>query len=824
MDISKVKGYSGPLFYRSFLVLFFLLSLNLSQNLLAQDAPSRLQNLSGMKVEELSDEQLLNFRDRYLKEGYRIENLRDELLRRNMSATDADKMVERLKKLSEEKPITEELSVELTKEKPTGKPTDQPFLELMPRVFGAELFTNPKLSFEPNLRMATPAGYQLGPDDEIALDIFGFSEQSYKLKVSPEGMVRIPNLGPVQVSGLTIDQASSRIRNQLVALYPRIATGETRIALTLVSIRSIKVHLLGEVNLPGTYTLPSVATVLNALHASGGPNANGSFRTIKIIRGNKVVAVFDLYELLMHGTGKGNITLRDQDVIKVDAYKNRVEMKGFVKREGLFEVVSGDRLKDVLEYAGGFAPNAYTSRIKVVRINGTTKGVADVFKDQYAQFSPLNGDVFYVDTILNRFENRVTIEGAVMRPGFFSLENNRKLSQLLKNADGVREDAFLSRATLIRQKQDRTLEATSVDLKSVIDGTLDMDLRNEDRLVVASKEEMHDPYVVTISGQVQKPGTYKYAQGMQVEDLIILAGGLKEGASLSNVQVAERGTAVDRKDPSASLSAVHEVKIEADLKTSGDGHQLKPYDVVTVLPDPRYSDQKQVLLTGEVMYPGNYVITRGNERVSDLIKRSGGLTSRGFAGGAILIRQKGNSYQQKLMTENKIRLLKKMSKDTTNLREAIEKELGQTNDIVGIDLETILRKPGNKEDLFMREGDILEVPAMRQTVLVSGEVLYPARLRFESHNGLRKYVSRSGGFRTGALRRHTYVVYANGTAHDTRNFLFFKVYPKVKPGCEIVVPLKEDKKSLTPMETVTIATSLTSMLLILSTIIPKIQF
>jgi protein involved in polysaccharide export with SLBB domain len=580
------------------------------------------------------------------------------------------------------------------------------------------------------------------------------------------------------------------------------------------------VIILGEVNLPGTYSLPSLATVFNALYSSGGPNLNGSFRNIKLYRGNKLLAKVDMYDFLMNGNSKGNIPLKDQDVIKVEPYESRVELKGFVKREGFFEVLPKENLNNVLAFAGGFTPQAYTNRIKVIRNTGTQKSVADIDKQAFGTFIPRNGDVFTVDSILSRFENRISIKGAVFRPGFYSLEGNGTLMKLLASSEGLKEDAFLSRVTILRKKEDNTSEVISVDLQAMMNEKGDLQLQREDRVTIASKIEMQESAFITIFGPVMKPGKYQYAANMRIEDLIILAGGLKESASLVNIQVAQRGFTIDKANPSGEISKVTSFSINKELKSDpNNSYVLQPNDVVTVFKQPGYQVQKQVLINGEIMFPGTYVLTKGNERISDVIKRSGGLTAKGFPEGAVLIRPKGNSYLDLIVKENKLEALKKLSKDTSKLSDQIESELEKQIDIVGIDLVKILRKPGCKEDLFLLENDILEIPATQQTVLVSGQVLYPVRLQYEKGRGYRKYVSKAGGFSSQALKRSSYIVYANGTAKDTKSFLFIKKYPKVKPGSEIVVPLKEEKKSLSTLDVVTILTSLTSMVVILSTII-----
>lgn len=800
------------------------LLMTFSQKTLGQSNLKPNQNLATLKVDELSDEQVINFYQQFIASGMGEDELQFELEKRKLPASEITKISNRiddLKKSGRIKTKTDSGKSKIDPSRTAPNQTDiNPFESMMPRIFGAELFNNPKLSFEPNLKMATPLNYQLGPDDELIIDIFGYSEQSYQVKVSPEGHVRIPNLGPVQVLGLTVDQAQKKITTQLIKLYPRIASGETSVSVNLGSIRSIKVTILGEVNLPGTYSLPSLATTFNGLYASGGPNLNGSFRNIKLVRANKVIAKIDMYDFLINGNSKGNIPLKDQDVIKVEPYDARVELKGYVKREGFFEVLPKENLANLLAYAGGFTPSAYTNRIKVVRNNGSQKSVADVEKTAYAMFLPKNGDVFMVDSILNRYENRISIEGAVFRPGYFSLEGNNSLKKLIANADGLKEDAFTSRATIVRKKMDNSLEVLSVDLNEVLNGSGDILLQREDKVNIASKTEMRESFSITITGQVLKPGKFPFAENMHVEDLIIMAGGLKEAASIDNIQIAQRINTVDKKSLQSSISNVIVYAAQKDLRSKSDStYTLKPYDVITILAQSGYQEQKQVIVNGEVMYPGTYVLSKSNERISDLLMRAGGITAKGFPGGAILIRAKGKSYQDNILKENKIETLRKLSKDTSKLSDEIEREVSKTVDIVGINLDNILKNPGSKEDLYLRENDVLEIPFVKQTVLVSGQVLYPVRSRFTGSGRLRKYVSSAGGFSSEALRSRTYVVYANGTAKDTRNFLFIKFYPKVKPGCEIVVPVKETRRAISTMEAVTIASSLTSMLLIISTLL-----
>ena len=827
MNLSLLKIRNIKIVYHvQCLVLVLFLAAGQTE-LFAQGAKNPQENLANVKVDELSDQQIITFKDKFLAQGASLADLDASLRERGLPESEIEKLTLRLEKLGvskgPEKTIEPSNNNVKRSVQKTNEPlfaSENPFAALLPKIFGSELFNNPRLSFEPNLKMATPLNYQIGPEDELLIDIFGFSEQSFKLVVSPEGHIRVPNFGPIQVAGLNIEQAQQKIRNQLVKIYPRINTGETSVSVNLGNIRNIQVTILGEAVLPGTYSLPSLASVFNALYVSGGPNMNGSFRNIKVIRGNRVIAKVDVYDFLINGNSKGNIALKDQDVIKIEPYDVRVELSGFVKRDGFFELLPKEHLGHLLKYAGGFKPQAYTKRIKVIRNTGSMKSVSEVTQEKFSLFFPANGDVYMVDTILNRFENRVQIEGAVFRPGYFSITDNPSLKTLISNAEGLKADAFLTRATVLRTKEDNSLEMIAVNLKELMAGSNDLELKREDKITISSTIEMRENLNLTINGNVLKPGIYPYASKMKIEDLIMMAGGLKEAASLTNIQVAQRSFDVDKSKANSDIAKVQIISINKELKSDPNyDYELKPFDIVTIFSVPGYKPQIQVELNGEIIFPGKYVIEKGNERISDIIKRAGGLTANGFAGGAILIRKKGNSLQDLIIKQNKLDALKKLSKDTLKVGEEIDKEMNREADIVGIDLEKILKRPGSKEDLYVRDGDVLEIPFLKQTVLVSGQVLYPVRLRYEGGSSFKKYVSMAGGFSSKALKKRSYIVYANGTAKDTKNFLFFKIYPKVKPGAEIVIPLKDEKKKISAIEMVTIATSLTSMIFILSTVI-----
>lgn len=783
----------------------------------AQQKGISMQNIADVKVDELSDEQILEFWTKYKNSGLGISQLEANAAQRNMSPQEIQKLKERIEKLEKQSDTQIDIGGfgRETEEKKDEKEerVAKAFKGMEQKIFGAELFNNKNLTFEPNLKIATPSNYLIGTDDELIVDIYGFSEATYKLKVTPEGFIRIPMLGPVQVVGNTIEQARKKITSQLSAIYSGISTGQTSVNVTLGNIRSIKVNILGEVSLPGTYTLPSLATVFNALYASGGPGKNGSFRNIKVIRSGKVIATVDVYEFLMKGDAKGNVRLQDQDVIKVSPYEVRVELKGEVKRPGYYEVAHDESLEDVLSFSGGFTDVAYKDRIKVFRNTGREKSVADVPSDMFMMFTPQTGDVYEIGRVLERFSNRVEIRGAVFRPGIFALQEGLTVSGLIKKAEGLTEDAFMSRAIIYRLKEDNSAEVISFDVKEVMNGK-DIPLKREDVIEINSKLDLKENYTLTIQGEVLTPGVYPFAENARVEDLIIIAGGLKDNASLKKVEIARRVKTPEGTNAPA-FTEIFTYQITEDLKTNS-GFMLMPFDIVTIYTLPNYMPQRNILLEGEVLYPGQYTIGKQRERISDVIKRAGGVTEFGFTEGAVLIRTKKLSAADEVIRKQKLEALQKQTKDTTRTKEMADKD--ELTSIVGIDLDKIMKKPGSKYDLVLEDGDMIRIPRVMQTIRVSGEVLYPVRIRYNKGKGFKKYVSGAGGYSQRAYRRGAYVVYANGSAEGTSKFLFFNIHPRIKPGAEIIIPPKEERKKLSGVEIVSISASITTVAVLIVTL------
>jgi len=726
---------------------------------------------------------------------------------------------------------------------------DKAFDDLKPKIFGSQLFKNSNITFEPNLRMATPAGYVIGPDDQLLIDLTGDNEANYDLKVSPEGSIRLEYVGLVKVGGLSIDEARSKIKNLMGSTYPGLRSGRTNLAINLGNIRGIKVILNGQVTKPGTYTLSSLSSVFNALYAAGGPNDNGSYRKIQVVRNNRVVATVDFYDLIINGMQKGNIRLQDQDVINVPVYENRVEVIGEVKNPAIFETLTGEHFQNVLNFAGGFSNIAYQSAVKVFQNTARERKISDIFAADFNTYIPKNGDRFFVEPILDRFENRVEINGAVFRPGYFELEKGMTLKQLIQKADGLKEDAFMNRGYISRLNADNTLALESFDVAAIMNGSqTDIPLKREDKITISSIFDLREEYKVTVQGEVREPNQFPYAENMNLEDAIQMAGGFKEGATPNRVEISRRVRNSNIQSVAASTADVFTINIDRNLKLVTDTvFKLQPFDIVSVRSAEGYVVQKQVKIEGEVLYPGTYTIKSKNERISDLIKRAGGLTALAYTDGASLKRpgrdttlfqsqkdslQKellikrakyGNAYSLQDLTNDSKSNERKQEEQARiiNLQRVTQSGVDTTSfrrqpqiiasDMVGIDLTKILEQPGKRNDLLLEDGDIIKVPKQLQTVRVSGEVLNPNSIVFRTGKSFKSYVNGAGGFTANALKGRAYVKYANGSVEGARNFLFFNNYPRIKPGAEILVPKRAERERLTAAAWIGIGTGLASL-------------
>ncbi len=796
----------------------------LTSSVLAQDLgnlSTDLGDLSGVDIDALSDEQIQQFVDRAEASGYSINQLETLARARGVSSLQIQKLRNRIQQLSTDQPsgavrqssrLREELQYgqqetafdpfEGLSEAPEEAPPES-------RIFGMSFFRNERLTFEPSLNVPTPKDYELGPGDEVIIDIWGASEQTYIEEVSPEGSIRIPDLGPIYLNGLTVERASSRIKSRLRAIYSTLGSN-TFAEVSLGRTRTIRVNVVGEVTAPGTYVVSSFATAFNSLYLAGGPRESGSLRDIRVFRGGKQIAKLDAYDYLISGQGDG-IILQNRDVVSVQPYINRVELVGEVKRPGVYEMLDEETVADLLGIAGGFSEAAYRSNLSIERNAGNFRSVVTVPADSFPSEALQNGDKVGVRRISNLFTNRVVLEGAVNQPGNYELTERLTLSALLDLAEGIRPDAFLERAVIIRQKEDLSLTSLTVDLRAVVEGRSDITLSNNDLIAIQSIFDLREDYKVTIQGAVQKPGTYPFVESQTVGDLIFLAGGLTESASSSTIEVARRM----EEDVPGVLSQLFRIGIGENLEISPQDRNfvLSPYDIVVVRENPYYERQELVELEGEVVYPGLYAIAASDDRISDVIQRAGGLTDYAYAVGATLIRrteyfetdEESGDTRSRLRREGLSELL---DRDTLVTE---DQERIKTQELIGIELGKIMSNPGSKYDLALKGGDVISIPKRLETVRARGEVLYPSNMRYDASFGFKEYISQAGGFTDNARKKKSYVIYANGGAKKTGSFLWWKTYPKVEPGAELVVPKKPERRKISPQEILVIATSLTSM-------------
>jgi protein involved in polysaccharide export with SLBB domain len=798
--------------------------------ILAQNPDLENMDLSRIKVEELSEGQIRQILERAEESGMTEAQMKAALRTRGMAPSQINKLEERLKEMQSEPSGMDIASrsrqevLEKKKEDIFGSLLERDMEEDSAevagpesRIFGYKLFRNEYLTFEPGMNIPTPPDYQIGPGDQLIVDVWGASQQNYQLPVSPEGTIYIENLGPIQLAGLTMEKASERILGRLKGIYSGLSGPgrNTYAEVTLGNIRSISVHILGEVNLPGTFTLSSFATVFNALHASGGPSLNGSFRDIELFRNNERIATMDVYDFLIHGKQDGNIRLQDQDIIKVNPYKTRVDITGEIKRPGLYELSTGESLDQLIDYTGGFTDKAYKKRLSVYRKTDTERKLIDLKKEEAATFGLQDGDSIPVSKILNRFENRVTINGAVYRPGEYALNNELTIRELIGKAEGLRDDAFLARALIYRTRDDFTLEIIPVNLRTMLENPeSSVRLRKDDVVAISSIFDLREEYFIELSGEVNQPGVYPYMENSTLEDLIVMAGGLREAATPSRVEVARRYRFTeDAASFDGRIAEIFYFDIDRNLELTDGGEKfiMEPFDQVFIRKSPGYETSQTIAINGEVLYPGSYSISTKEEKISDLITRAGGLTSEAYPEGAKLIRRLPGNQEERLKA---LESLMRDSEDSLVFN--IDEENEQA---IGIDLKKILESPGSKYDLLVQHQDRIEIPVEMQTVRLSGAVLYPVSVRYDKSFSFSSYIARSGGFASDAKRSKSYVIYANGSVDRTNNFLFFNLYPKIEPGAEIVVPQKPPKDKVSTQEVIGISSALTSMALIIVTII-----
>lgn len=649
------------------------------------------------------------------------------------------------------------------------------------KVFGRDIFNRGSLSFEPNMNIATPQNYVLGPGDQLVIDVYGESQKTLVHTISPEGTITVAGVGPVPVSGLSVTAAQNKIKNTVGSLYTN-----SEVRLTLGQTRTIMINIMGEVKTPGTYRLSSFATVFHALYMAGGINSLGTLRNVKVFRSGKLVTVVDIYEYILNGRLAGNVGLQDNDVIQVDPYECLVGITGNVKRPMFYEMRRTETVGTLLKYAGGFTGDAYKKSVRLVRQTGDRYTVHNVDEFDMNAFTVDDGDAVSVDAIINRYENMVEIKGAVFRPGQFNISGDVcSVRSLIQAADGLTEDAFLEHAIIHRLKEDRTLEIIPIDVKGIMDGNVaDVPLKNEDVVFIPTQEELRKERSFTITGEVMTPGTYEYADNTTIEDLIVQAGGLRDGASLARVDVSRRIDNPFSTVKTREISETFQFDIKDGLVIKKDSaFYLKPYDVVHVRRSPGYVMPKNITVTGEVNYEGAFTLERKNLRLTDAIKMAGGVTDDAYIKGARLIRQMND--EERIRKEAVLKNLRNTLEHKDSI--AWEKMEMDSSYPIGIDLEKALAEPGGQYDIVLRENDRIDIPEYNGTVTISGDVQFPNTVTYVEGKSIKWYIENAGGYSESAKKKKTFIVYQNGLMDKAKG-------AEVEPGSEIIVPSKKDKK------------------------------
>jgi polysaccharide export outer membrane protein len=745
-------------------------------------------------VDELSDDQIQQFMKQAEDSGMTEEQLMAAAAAKGFGASDISKFKERITRLQSDKKGTTNTNTTNTERRYNDTTSTKSIRQQVKedstaikreKYFGLSLFNNNrKNTFEPNLRIPTPKNYILGTDDEINISITGFAAQTYKSKVSPEGTIQIDVLSPIYVSGLTIEQARERIINRLKSRFAGLNSsgGSLYADITLGNIRSIAVTVIGEALQPGTFTVPSLATVFHVLNACGGPSEIGSLRNIEIFRSGKIIRTLDVYDILLRGDLKDNILLQDQDIIHIPYVDARVTLQGEIRNAKIFEIKRGETFKDVLFFAGGFREYAYTKSISLERTTAIEKKIITITQNETNNFIPQKGDIFTIGKILNRFENIVSIKGAVYREGSYELEPGMTIKQLISRAEGLRQDAFKDRILLKRENQNLEPEIIALDFNKILKGEAeDVYLKLRDTLFIKSYKDLRERLTITIDGAVNKAGVYEYADNMTVADVVAMAGGFADGASAGKIEIARR-----IKNDTIGLSKEQSIRIQLleidrNLQLSAENRKiiLKPFDKIYVRRLPRYEEQKTVSISGEVFYPGPYALRDKTEKISDLILKSGNTRSEADLGSAKFTR---------------------------------------AGKVIGVDLRKVLENRNDINNLVLNGGDALEIPRKKETVTINGQVYNPTTVPFVPNLKLKAYLDLAGGTTDSAFVKKTYVRYGNGRLDRTRSFAGIKVYPKIENGSEIFVPVRR-KYRWSPAERIAVSSALVSIATILITVI-----
>lgn len=817
------------------LILFFTLLVSL--NMSAQDI-LKSKDLSTVKVDYLSDSDINKIKNQLEDNNLTIDDVEDVILSKGMSESELSKLKKRLEELSRKDPKKKDSKDKDSKDKNSkdknskdedskdkNKKTEfgrkqQEIINdkikdsINALIFGSELFDKPTLNFEPDLKMATPMNYVLGPGDELEVSVYGVQEFEDNIPVSVEGKITIQYVGQIAVSGMTIEAATQKIKAAIAKVYSTVQSGQSKVSVSLAQIRTIKVTIVGGKQ-PGNYSVSSLATVYNALHLAGGPGKNGSYRNIELIRNNKVYKNVDIYKFLVKGDQSDNVSLKENDVIRIPAYSQRVTVEGEVKRPGIFEMKKGETFADLLSFASGFNEFAYTASVNILQKTGKEFKVHDVNESEFKIYQPQLGDVVKVAKILNRFENRIQIEGAIFRPDYYSFTEGMRISELITRAEGLKEDAYTKRARIIRLKSDLTTEIVNVDLASALSGDLNSDvlLKREDIVTVYSILDFREEYKITIDGEIKNPGEYEFYENLTLNDLVVQVGGLTGSAS-KRVEVARmrKSDAIDDADP--KRVDVFELEIKEGNNEQIKNFELMPYDVINIRRMAVYEKPEMVKISGAISYPGKYVLANKRETVYNVVMRAGGLTSIANLKGMKIKRPIKEEQIEKLMSVD-LNLTKEDTLKGKKLTKKLKEELKYAT--IPVDWERIVKDKNHYSNVTLFSGDEIEVATYNEGVKVTGNVLLTSEIPYRSGKSFKYYLNAVGGVDNMGWKKKAYIIYPNGKAAVASSFLFFRSYPKVTPDSQIVVPEKPETGKMTAGEWVGIGSVISSLALLFIT-------
>lgn len=767
---------------------------------------------------QMSDNQIIDYVKSEYSKGKSQQEIGIALLQRGVTKDQLERIKSQLENQSSSiktNVITSESSRIRQSNIPEPEPTDtKQYISKGKNIFGKNIFNQKNLSFAPSINIATPENYKLGAGDEVIIDIWGASQTTIQEVISPDGTINVNNIGPLYLSGMTVEEANKYVKNKLSALYSGLNDSyeSTKIKLTIGQIRTIQINVMGEVETPGSYSISSLSSIFHALYIAGGINDIGSLREINLYRKGQKIASFDIYRFLLRGESPEDIRLYDGDIIIVPPYKSLVNITGEVKRPMYYEMNEKETLQDIIDYAGGFSAKGYKEQINVNRATGKYDQIFTINENDYSSFFLHNGDNITVKNNLNLFENRVQIDGSVFRPGYYEVgEKIKTIKDLIETAGGLKEDAFLDRAVLTRENPDLTLSTISLNLHEIFSGNSEnILLKKNDAIYIASLKIEQDLGGITINGMVSNPGTFPFAENTTIKDIIIKAGGILSSASTAKIDVYRRVVDPSRTTEPDAIAQTFTFSIEDGL--IADGNEiffLKPYDQIYIRKSPGYQTQRNIMVSGEVIFPGIYTLELKEQRLSDIIINAGGLTKHAFAEGARLLRKRTKEEQQKYL--NSIELLRRNSEDS------IFESFADTSSYyhVGIELDMAIKKPKSEFDLVLKEGDQLTIPEFNNTIKINGAVMFPNTVLYKKEKPLKYYIEQAGGFNDLAIKKKVYILYMNGTTAKAKG----SSKDLLRPGCEIVVPIKEKKEKMSLGEKIAIGSSVTSLASVIALLI-----